>query len=238
MSINGESSSVISWFNATEQMLHDVLEVIPYEPAHEDVWSPRLVTVILEACSQLDSLFKYQAKQSPYVVKDRLDITDYFEFFGEPLAPKWSVFWADIPLKLFPYESWRTAPVFKKTNYSGYELEWWKAYNKLKHNRIENRREGKVKWAVHSLAALLLGILHCECCRESVAASGWLFAPNPNPAANLDDYLNPAPDRFIAVETRLFTYPVGFWKHQVLPHHQWAGPASDRFRSWFAGYST
>ena len=51
MSINGEARSVIPWFNATEQMLHDVLQVIPYESAHEEVWSPRLVTVILGYCT-------------------------------------------------------------------------------------------------------------------------------------------------------------------------------------------
>ena len=56
--------------------------------------------------------------------------------------------------------------------------------------------------------------------------------------AHLDDFLNPTPDRYIVAETKLFSYPVGYWNQQILPHHHWAGPASDSFRNWFADYKS
>ena len=79
--------SVITWFESAEQMLMAVLDVIPYETFHENVWSPRLVTVLLETCSQLDSLFKQQAIQSPSVTSQSLNITDYFSLLSDKTFP-------------------------------------------------------------------------------------------------------------------------------------------------------
>ena len=58
-----ELRSVIIWFESAEQMLMAILDVIPYEAVHENVWSPRLVTVLLETCSQLDSLLKQSMRE-------------------------------------------------------------------------------------------------------------------------------------------------------------------------------
>ena len=45
--------NVISWYESVEALLDDVLTVIPFEPSHLTVWSPKLTTVLLETCSQL-----------------------------------------------------------------------------------------------------------------------------------------------------------------------------------------
>src|SRR4051812_16913111 len=133
--------SVIVWFTSTERMLSDVIDVVPYEPAHFDVWSPRLVTVLLEACSQLDSLLKHEASQTPAPIRGKIDIVKYFELFGKHLADKWSVFWSDEPTKVHPFEEWRGLASYTKTSYKGRELPWWSAYNDVKHDRILNRKE-------------------------------------------------------------------------------------------------
>ena len=147
--------SVIVWFESAEQMLMAVLDVIPYEAVHENVWSPRLVTVLLETCSQLDSLLKQQAVQSPCVASQNLNITDYFALFGQDLSGKWVLFWGESPEKIRPFGAWQGLAGYDKGLIPRARVKWWKAYNKIKHNRIENRREATLRrasrcWAVCS----------------------------------------------------------------------------------------
>lgn len=225
--------SVIVWFETAEQMLMAVLDVIPYEKAHEEVWSPRLVTVLLETCSQLDSLLKEQARQSPCFTAQKLDITDYFAFFGQHLSEKWVVFWGESAEKVRPFASWHGLPSYQKAAYQHNPLDWWQSYNAVKHNRIENRREATLKRAVEAMAGLFLAILYCEMCREAVGASGWLQSMSHNPKAHLDDHVNPRPDRRIVAESKLFSYPVGWMREPIREHLLWSGAGSDRFNSWF-----
>jgi hypothetical protein len=84
--------SVISWFETVESWLSDVLTVVPYCEEHLNVWSPQLVTVLLEACSQIDSLYKDEFGE--------IDIVGYFTRCGETLAPRWLLFWAESSMML------------------------------------------------------------------------------------------------------------------------------------------
>lgn len=112
-------------------------------------------------------------------------------------------------------------------------MPWWKAYNALKHDRIRNRREGTLQYAVESLAALFLAILYCDVCHHSLSTSGWLQSPNVNAAAHLDDHLNPHPGLFLSAETKLFSYPIGWMAEPFPSGGDWIGPASERFKFWF-----
>ena len=89
--------TVISSFSQVELMFDDVLRHIPYVSEHKDVWSPSLVTVLMEACSQLDSLWKYKVTNSPNAILppsgENLNITYYFQNFGQSLASEWAVLW-------------------------------------------------------------------------------------------------------------------------------------------------
>ena len=91
-------ATVISSFSQLELMFNDVLRHIPYVPEHENVWSPSLVTILMEACSQLDSLWKYKVTNSPNAIVPpsghNLNITHYFQNFGQSLAYEWAVLWA------------------------------------------------------------------------------------------------------------------------------------------------
>jgi hypothetical protein len=62
---NFPGETVISSFRHIELMFEDVLGNIPYVPEHENVWSPSLVTILLETCSLLDSLWKYRVTNTP-----------------------------------------------------------------------------------------------------------------------------------------------------------------------------
>lgn len=230
------ANSVISSFIATEDALTQFLRFVPYCEEHKTVWSPALATTILETCSQLDSLWQYEARQSPCVTKEKLTIKDYFQYYGQYVANKWLVFYGETSEKLQPYAVWAEAPQYVPEQYTNYRLQWWRAYNALKHNRFVNRSEGKLEYAVQALAGLFLSILRAESCRNAVAQAGWLFGEGHNLQANLGEDSPSVNSRFITAESRLFTYPVGWGKEPFLSRLDWQGPCSHRFRDWLDGY--
>ena len=234
MKITFPANSVINSFNTTEKMLVDVVNVVPYCDGHRDVWSPVLVTIILEACSQLDSLWKYDAKQSSYVTKDRLSIRDYFVYYGEYMAPKWLVFYGEVPEKIQPFESWGKIP--SSADYQ--ELEWWAAYNKVKHNRLKNRTSATLKHAVYALAGLFTAILRCELCRSAIEQADWLLGDGYNLKASLGEDSPSTKLKYITAESKLFTYPVGWSDESIDSATEWKGACSFRFRHWLEVYKS
>jgi hypothetical protein len=231
MSVDFPTNSVMSSYITTENMLTEVLRIVPYCKEHEDVWSPTLATVIMESCSQLESLWNYQAKQSPYVKNKELKITDYHSFFRGRVSPKRVIFWGETIELIYPFKEWSNT-----ANYT--TLDWWDAYNKLKHNRLLNRSRATMRNAVYSLAGLFLAILTCEFCRDGVVQQGWVSARHPNLHACLGDDSPSAYRQYCVAESKLFAYPVGFDNLQITRDWTWAGEASHRFIYWFNNYST
>jgi len=157
--------SVISWFESVEAMLADVLAVIPFCKEHEEVWSPRLATVLLEACSQIDSLYKHEF--------GKINIERYQQNCGSLLAPRWVLFWAESTWKLHPFQRWEL-PTYEKR-------AWWGAFNAVKHDRVSNRRQATLWNAVHAVAGLLLAILRYEPVGIFIESAGWIKGDVRNP---------------------------------------------------------
>lgn len=225
------AKSVLNSYIAIESMLAEILRTVPYCIEHENIWSPVLVTVLLEACSQLDSVWEFQARQSRYVVKKRLSMRDYHEHFREQIAFKWVVFWGEKPEQIYPYDSWNNSSDYSK-------LDWWDAYNKVKHNRLLNRTQATFRHAVWALSGLFLAILGCEFCREAISEANWLSGKGHNLKAHLSEG-SPSDKQFwVAAESQLFSYPVGWAKETIPLDCYWQGSASHRFRNWFDEYST
>jgi hypothetical protein len=236
------SHSVVSWYIEAESMLKDVLEVVPYCNEHKNVWSPKLVTILQETCSQLDSLWSYEINHGA----ERLDIKDYCPHFGDKMRPKWLVFWGEQPERIQPFVGWDATRPAKS-------LPWWQVYQDVKHNRIINREQATLENAVNALAGLFLAILRSENCRDGVAQAGWIsYDTLENPLSNPLDCLSDAYDcihinnphpaslyfwHYIGVETKLFSYPVGWWAQSKEVGSNWGGGASYRFRAWFENQS-
>ena len=70
--------SVFGAFGRLERQLGEFLDYVPFEQAHHEVWSPILATIILEACSQLDSLWKMELREIGGTNADA-KIPDYFK---------------------------------------------------------------------------------------------------------------------------------------------------------------
>lgn len=227
------AETVLNTYQRIEDSLHSVLQVVPYCDNHKQVWSDHFVTVILEGCSLLDSLWRAQSCQSSCVRKRKnLKMSDYFKYYGEYMEPKWIVFWAEEPEMKYPFKGWSKTGKYKTENDQVF-LDWWTAYNDLKHDRLQNRPKATLDKAVRAVSALFLAILRCEDCRLAIAQAGWLSSHYNKPEAYLEEDSPSCKDAYISVDTKLFSYAVGWGNEEIPPKKHWIGPASDRFIRWF-----
>ena len=239
------AGSVVNWYIDAEQRLADVLRVIPYCQEQQKVWSPVLVTILQDSCSQLDSLWRYEAKCSLYVKDENLNIGHYFEYFGLDMSRRWVIFWGEEPTLIQPFKLWSglNDSDYKKGMYGkSLQLDWWKAYQEVKHNRITNRCEATLERAVDGLAALFLAILRCEHCRDAIAQTGWLSsAPWESTMPQVTWLAEDSPSvkgKHVAAESKVFSYPFGWSNRNIGSNDKWLGNASQRFKVWFDAYQS
>jgi hypothetical protein len=246
--------NVINWFTDVEKNLYEFLEFVPYCDEHKNVWSPRLVTIFLDVCSQLDSLWSWEMKENkikPVKGKNPC-IVDYFINFGPDIAVKWAVFWGESGEKVQPFSPWSsvTTSDFTKTTWDScneeLDLEWWEVYQEVKHNRIKNQEEAKLKYVVEALCGLFLAIIRCEDCWDILWEKGWM---SWNEEGGLPfhpfDCLKEDFERVkmsgkcaidMAIESKLFSYPVGYCSKKRTKKGKWSGNASNKFKAWFYEY--
>lgn len=122
---NNKLSFVVSNFEELESGLMECLSFIPFIETNKQVISPKFIPIILEACSLIDSVFKNSKGQKG----KKHDLKSYTKLV-EPhlyLEESTSIF-LNPPLRfLTPFENWTKATP-----------SWWAAYNKLKHDRLDN----------------------------------------------------------------------------------------------------
>ncbi|HIJ67555.1 MAG TPA: hypothetical protein HPP87_11785 [Planctomycetes bacterium] len=244
--------NIVSWFANAEKDLYEFLEFIPYCDEHENVWSPRLVTIFLDVCSQIDSLWSWEMdKNGQKPMRTNPCIVDYFIHFGPDIASKWVVFWGERGEKVQPFSCWSSLnpSEFTKTTWDNrnteVELEWWKAYQNVKHDRIKNQKETKAKYVVEAFCGLFLAIIRCEDCRDILWEKGCIFLNeegglpvNPLELLREDFGQNSisCPDYHMVIETKLLSYPVGYCNKNVKKGSVWKGNASNKFKAWFYEY--
>lgn len=147
----------VNTFQELENQLSKCLEYIPFIGENKNTISPKFVTLILESCSLIESIFKIR-------VEERGGLKKYAKIF-EPVAhleDKICLF-LSAPLTFFtPYSNWtRKVP------------DWWIAYNKLKHDRINNYKCATYENSIHSIAALHLLITRHPDFTNQIIKKGW-----------------------------------------------------------------
>jgi hypothetical protein len=193
--------TVISSFHQVERMFQDVLTHIPYVAEHENVWSPSLGIILLEACSQLDSLWRFIVNNTPGAIVppagQHLNITHYHENLGQRLGSQWTVLWAQDGERIEPFSSWQS-PTYVP-------LDWWAAYNHVKHDRLAARTEATMRCAAHALAALFINIVTYPPSLSHMARAGWV-KKSVKPTSGL--LLEGQPAELTFAESDLFSYLV------------------------------
>lgn len=190
---------LISGYQHVEEMIKNELDHIPYVVqggmAANNVWSPRLATIFIEICSQLDSCFRHEMQrknksvfpvlneQGNVVLKDGKPSTRYSNMGDYRNEFRWLpakkvLFWQDDsgkPVGFKPFRKWKSGD-------KGGDPVWWEAYNKIKHDRLGNRDRATLKNCVEALSGLFLAIINAATINPEVERalflSDWWSASN------------------------------------------------------------
>jgi len=214
---------------SAEAALKEAMRYVPYGKEHHGVWSPAFTRIILDAASQVDSVWKAVAKQLCLPrAGDRMTISDHFDEFGALVAKERVVFFGGSPpCALTPFGSWQ----------NGYSrLDWWEAYNLLKHDRFSHQSQAKREHAVNAVAALLLTVIYCGICDLALNFAMLLDPSSSNPWAYTKSELlrDVSFECHAKFETKLFAHPLGIFAAENcnLSNHWISG--SPRFNIWWA----
>ena len=151
---------VIKWFIDLELRLKEYLFKVPLNWNHRAVL-PHLSGIIVEAGGIVDSILRGEFEfTNPNGNRNRLNINNYHEHYEKrfSLSTKTTLIYQYPPVLLNPFKEWSFP-----TNDPMAKLDWWNAYNKMKHERIEYYSECTLSNAVYSLCALhqVLSVLPC-----------------------------------------------------------------------------
>jgi hypothetical protein len=213
-----------------EAMLQEAVRYVPYSDEHRSVWSSHFTRIILDAASQVDSVWKATAKiEAPATASDKLKLKDHFDRFGALVAGQQVVFFGgQSPCTISPFEAWQ------KSSFSS--PGWWNAYNKLKHDRFANQTEGTLDHAVNAVAALLLAIIYSGSCDLALISAALLDPSSSNPWAFTKTGLlrDVTFDCKAKLETKLFAHPLGVFGVDDCNLSNYWMSKSTRFNIWWA----
>lgn len=155
-----ENELVVEWFLDLEARLKQFLRTVPITWNHNAVL-PLLSGIIVEAAGLIDSIFRKEFDLSGCKTRrNDLRITHFQEYFERQysLSSKNTMIYQYPPVLLTPFRNW-VFPSGKQES----TLEWWDAYNKLKHERIEHYSRCTLSNAVSALCALhqVMSVLPC-----------------------------------------------------------------------------
>lgn len=193
-----KASFVISNFSSLEEQLLACLTFLPYTPDNHHVVSPRFVPIILDACSLIDSVlrdFVHQPEERTTFKQYARETEEYLK-----LDTAFSILLSTKLAFLNPFSSWKAkTPV------------WWSAYNRLKHDRLNNYAEATYETTVLALCALHQVIARNRNWIPSLISAGWFNSDD----SHFEDLIGAqhigegvTPINVMAVESKLFVTPL------------------------------
>lgn len=152
-----------SYYLSIEKMLKDTERYVAISYENKDTYSIEFTKIILLACSEIDSIFKIICKLKGDIKEDdkKYKMKAYaiiLEEFDEQKEFTYTIasntFIEEKVLAVAPFSE-----LDKSKLYGG--LSWWKDYQQLKHNRLQNAIKGNLFNALSSVVAyyILINIL-------------------------------------------------------------------------------
>lgn len=157
----------IAWneYKDLEEKFLNYLRYVPLTKEHCDVWSLHLGDLLMIICSILDSFFRRSIYCSELDGADKIryyrslndiqiNMGTYRVIFDQfyQLSSK-NIYLLNPFVSFSPFANWK----------SNLKLEWWGAYNHVKHDRFKNKKEATLQSTFNALGALfILNVLHLE----------------------------------------------------------------------------
>jgi hypothetical protein len=192
-----------------ESDLADFLSVVPPQGNNLKVWSPKLSTILVEACPLTESVFYHITEISAAVrVIDRehMGLEEYAELHGvqRRLAERKVVFFQE-PLRwIEPFRKWvgRTTRLKVPT--------WWAIYNRAKHQRLDTLQEATLETAIVAVAGVLVTIVTEPALLIAAGRHEWLDLHAEGLEGFVADFFQEkSPFIWLCPETQLFAAPLG-----------------------------
>ena len=173
---------ILRWYEGLEAQVMDFIRVVPPHGDNLEVWSPKLATILVDACCLIESIFhqfkddaatEQPEKQKP---SDRPNFRDYAELYSSLLGlPKrTAILLTDTPAYRTPFDLWRDllggAPYDRKKH----EPKWWDLYNKSKHRRMKVFPEFTLTRTIDALAGALVVISTVPAFTQMMVRHEWL----------------------------------------------------------------
>lgn len=160
---NEKFNLTLTGFQSLETQMLQCMEFIPFIANNKSAVSPKFVTIILEACSLIDSTFR-DAAEPP---SKHLTMRDYARELENYFDLDESVsLGLTTPLSILrPFKNW-TSEV----------PAWWVSYNQIKHDRLNNFSLATFETAFSALAGLHQVMARSLDFLGVMTAAGWFNA--------------------------------------------------------------
>ncbi|XOB46386.1 MAG: hypothetical protein ACKKMV_02970 [Candidatus Nealsonbacteria bacterium] len=129
---DSRATIIIKAYEIIEKNLIHFLDLIPPEGCNRQTWSPKLVSILLDTGSLVDSIFRDAApnkdkRTTGRIVKRKdMNMNDFRRIYSKKFSiDVRSLMLISPPIVLQPFKDFN-----KKSP------DWWKIYNKVKHDRL------------------------------------------------------------------------------------------------------
>jgi len=175
-----DRTTFIRGYHALESDLKRLFEYVEPDDRNLKAFSTRLYELLLRASTEFEASCKAILLDNGYSGLSRLNMNDYRKIEGATHLSRYKLrltVWAGSPREIQPLEQWS----------SGNPLQWYQAYNDVKHNRIADFHKANLENAVDAVASLFI-VLFAQfnvlafSAHELVSScddwNGWLAHPN------------------------------------------------------------
>lgn len=203
---------VLQWYEELEDEMLDIMRYLPPAPENLKSFSPRLASLIMDACGLLDSILR-QITPDPVTVdgksitKKELNIIHYGKLYAAKfeLPDMKSITLISPPKYHCPFAPWVSL-----ASDGPYEpLPWWATHTDLKHDRIANLKKAGLGMAMEALCALHQIIAVVPDLARSVLRRGWVRGEKEDLEFVIEILEGKSFMDTVLIETKLFVVPRG-----------------------------
>jgi hypothetical protein len=206
------ANEVLCWYERLERSVLEFGEGVPLTVENETLKAPILASILIDACSLLDSMFRDMTCDPVSVngktkTKKDCNIVDFAWLHSQSLdlPNTQSVMLVSPPRYRAPFEKWKSL----NTSQGYVPLPWWQAYTDLKHDCLSNLDKATVGFTLDALCALNQIIARRLDMIRMVMRHGWF----PSEGYDISFVLGEVnegklPDTFV-IQTKIFAVPAG-----------------------------
>ena len=204
------TGNTLRWYEDLEDELVAFLKAVPPQGNNRKVWSPKLATILVEACTLTESVFYHITPITDAVGdrdRDHMGLAEYAELYRvkRRLAERKVVFFQEPLGWVEPFHRWAN----RTTGFKDKEPAWWKIYNEAKHHRLEMLEKATLKMAICAVAGAFVTIVTESTLLLAARRHEWLSFNYDRPEVLVADVLEQRSGIWLCPETPLFAALLG-----------------------------